>query len=164
MLHPCCCRGTSRGLAEFMRSKQSCPRTTLPAARRLCHHRNAKQPQPCHSGSLGLHCSWELSRAETFILMPISPCILPYPFLTHLHHLSHRPHVCFFYTIHPHPSSNQPTVHYHRLQCMEPGSIVTSMAAAATLKARALKEIWNVAASVTAEAAPDRKHNGSALL
>ena len=26
MLHPCCCRGTSRGLAEFMRSKQSCPR------------------------------------------------------------------------------------------------------------------------------------------
>ena len=85
-----------------------------PAARHLCHHRNAKQPQPCHSGSLGLHCSWELSRAETFILMPISPCILPYPFLTHLHHLSHRPHVCFFYTIHPHPSSNQPTVHYHR--------------------------------------------------
>ena len=50
------------------------------------------------------------------------------------------------------------------VQCMEPGSIVTSMAAAATLKARALKEIWNVAASVTAEAAPDRKHNGSALL
>ena len=44
-----------------MWSKQSCPRTTPPAAKRLCHHRNAKQPQPCHSGSLELHCSWELS-------------------------------------------------------------------------------------------------------
>ena len=32
-----------------------------PAAKRLCHHRNAKLPQPCHSGSLELHCSWELS-------------------------------------------------------------------------------------------------------
>ena len=36
-----------------------------PAAKRLCHHRNAKQPQPCYSGSLELHCSRELSRVET---------------------------------------------------------------------------------------------------
>ena len=46
------------------KSKQSCPRT-MPAAKRLCHHRNAKQPQPCYSGSLELHCSRELSRVET---------------------------------------------------------------------------------------------------
>ncbi|RVW66982.1 Transcription elongation factor SPT4-like 1 [Vitis vinifera] len=56
-----------------------------------------------------------------------------------------------------HPHAHIPFITI-AVQCMELGSIVTSMAAAATLKARALKEIWNVATSVTAEAAPDRKH------
>ena len=63
---------SGKKLAEFMWSKQSCPQTTPPVAKRLCHHRNAKQPQPCHSGSLELHCSWELSLSSPERSLPIS--------------------------------------------------------------------------------------------
>ena len=44
------------------------------------------------------------------------------------------------------------------------GGIMTLIVSVATLKARALKQVWNIAVAITVEAALDRKHNGPALL